>query len=140
MLFYSPVLHEDVTKAFCACSSVMLHLTLCPCLILAVIWPEPAGGVVLGADSRTSSGSYVANRVQDKITPLSGQLATATACSSHMSTVLVIQELSPHALSVNGFDCWEEDWEEHAVALGENMDTRATAGSVQHVLHRLHTR
>lgn len=28
------------------------------------------GGVVLGADSRTSSGSYVANRVQDKITPL----------------------------------------------------------------------
>lgn len=27
-------------------------------------------GVVLGADSRTSSGSYVANRVQDKITPL----------------------------------------------------------------------
>lgn len=30
-----------------------------------------AGGVVLGADSRTSSGSYIANRVQDKITPLS---------------------------------------------------------------------
>jgi 20S proteasome subunit beta 1 len=28
------------------------------------------GGVVLGADSRTSSGSYVANRTQDKITPL----------------------------------------------------------------------
>lgn len=29
-----------------------------------------AGGVVLGADSRTSTGSYVANRAQDKITPL----------------------------------------------------------------------
>lgn len=28
--------------------------------------------MVLGADSRTSSGSYVANRVQDKITPLAG--------------------------------------------------------------------
>ncbi|KAI8464531.1 MAG: 20S proteasome beta subunit A1 [Monoraphidium minutum] len=28
------------------------------------------GGVVLGADSRTSSGTYVANRTQDKITPL----------------------------------------------------------------------
>ena len=26
------------------------------------------GGVVLGADSRTSTGSYVANRVSDKIT------------------------------------------------------------------------
>jgi 20S proteasome subunit beta 1 len=29
------------------------------------------GGVVLGADSRTSTGSYVANRVSDKIVPLS---------------------------------------------------------------------
>lgn len=28
------------------------------------------GGVVLGADSRTSSGSYVANRVADKIVPI----------------------------------------------------------------------
>mmetsp|Transcript_19565 Transcript_19565/g.43613 ORF Transcript_19565/g.43613 Transcript_19565/m.43613 type:complete len:219 (-) Transcript_19565:129-785(-) len=29
-----------------------------------------AGGVVLGADSRTSTGSYVANRVSDKIVPI----------------------------------------------------------------------
>ncbi len=28
------------------------------------------GGVVMGADSRTSTGSYVANRVSDKIVPL----------------------------------------------------------------------
>lgn len=28
------------------------------------------GGVVLGADSRTSTGSYVANRVADKIVPI----------------------------------------------------------------------
>mmetsp|Transcript_34573 Transcript_34573/g.87435 ORF Transcript_34573/g.87435 Transcript_34573/m.87435 type:complete len:247 (-) Transcript_34573:485-1225(-) len=28
------------------------------------------GGVILGADSRTSTGSYIANRVTDKITPL----------------------------------------------------------------------
>ncbi|PNH06257.1 Proteasome subunit beta type-6 [Tetrabaena socialis] len=28
------------------------------------------GGVILGADSRTSTGNYVANRVTDKITPL----------------------------------------------------------------------
>uniref|UniRef100_A0A0A9YU69 Proteasome subunit beta type-6 n=1 Tax=Lygus hesperus TaxID=30085 RepID=A0A0A9YU69_LYGHE len=28
------------------------------------------GGVVLGADSRTSTGTYVANRVSDKLTPL----------------------------------------------------------------------
>jgi 20S proteasome subunit beta 1 len=29
---------------------------------------EYDGGVVMGADSRTSTGSYVANRVSDKIT------------------------------------------------------------------------
>ncbi len=28
------------------------------------------GGVIMGADSRTSSGSYVANRVSDKIVPV----------------------------------------------------------------------
>jgi len=28
------------------------------------------GGVVLGADSRTTTGSYIANRVSDKITPV----------------------------------------------------------------------
>lgn len=28
------------------------------------------GGVVLGADSRTSTGSYVANRVSDKVVPI----------------------------------------------------------------------
>jgi 20S proteasome subunit beta 1 len=29
------------------------------------------GGVVLGADSRVSTGTYVSNRASDKITPLS---------------------------------------------------------------------
>ena len=35
--------------------------------ILAV---EYNGGVVIGADSRTTTGSYVANRVTDKLTPV----------------------------------------------------------------------
>ena len=35
--------------------------------IMAVAY---AGGVVLGADSRTSTGNYVANRVSDKITAI----------------------------------------------------------------------
>ena len=33
-----------------------------------------AGGVVVGADSRTSTGSYVANRVSDKLTPVSDRI------------------------------------------------------------------
>lgn len=32
------------------------------------------GGVILGADSRTSNGSYIANRVTDKITPLADKV------------------------------------------------------------------
>lgn len=32
------------------------------------------GGVVMGADSRTSTGSYIANRVTDKITPLADRI------------------------------------------------------------------
>jgi 20S proteasome subunit beta 1 len=28
------------------------------------------GGVVVGADSRTTTGNYVANRVSDKLTPV----------------------------------------------------------------------
>ena len=34
------------------------------------------GGVVLGADSRTSTGSYVANRVTNKITQLAEKVRT----------------------------------------------------------------
>lgn len=32
---------------------------------------EYDGGVIIGADSRTSTGSYVANRVTDKLTRVS---------------------------------------------------------------------
>ncbi len=33
------------------------------------------GGVVLGADSRTSTGNYVANRATDKLTQLTDKVA-----------------------------------------------------------------
>merc|ERR1712157_434899 len=35
---------------------------------------EYDGGVVIGADSRTSSGSYVANRVTDKLTKITDRI------------------------------------------------------------------
>lgn len=40
------------------------------------------GGVVLGADSRTSTGSYVANRVSDKIVPLHDYVWTCRSGSA----------------------------------------------------------
>lgn len=40
------------------------------------------GGVVLGADSRTSTGSYVANRVSDKIVPIHDYIWTCRSGSA----------------------------------------------------------
>merc|ERR1711934_1041138 len=40
------------------------------------------GGVVMGADSRTSTGSYVANRVSDKITPVCNNVAVCRSGSA----------------------------------------------------------
>lgn len=47
---------------------------LCPLqtTIMAVTFD---GGVVLGADSRTSTGSYIANRVTDKLTQLTDNVS-----------------------------------------------------------------
>lgn len=50
------------------------------------------GGVVIGADSRTSTGSYVANRVSDKLTEIhdtiyccrSGSAADTQAISDYV--------------------------------------------------------
>jgi len=54
------------------------------------------GGVVMGADSRTSTGAYIANRVTDKITPIdekiyvcrSGSAADTQAVSDYVTYYL----------------------------------------------------
>ena len=40
------------------------------------------GGVIIGADSRTSSGTYVANRVSDKLTEISKRIYCCRSGSS----------------------------------------------------------
>ena len=40
------------------------------------------GGVIIGADSRTSSGVYVANRVSDKLTEISDSIYCCRSGSS----------------------------------------------------------
>jgi len=42
------------------------------------------GGVVLGADSRTSTGNYIANRVTDKLTQLTDKVRHTAACTNQM--------------------------------------------------------
>merc|ERR1711966_554829 len=38
--------------------------------LLACTYSGDGGGVVIGADSRTSTGQYIANRASDKLTPI----------------------------------------------------------------------
>lgn len=40
------------------------------------------GGVILGADSRTTTGNYIANRITDKITPLCDNVYTLRSGSA----------------------------------------------------------
>jgi len=55
------------------------------------------GGVVLGADSRVSTGTYISNRASDKITPLadfvyllrSGSAADTQAVSDYGKLILI---------------------------------------------------
>lgn len=59
------------------------------------------GGVILGADSRTSTGDYIANRVTDKLTPLaenvyicrSGSAADTQNLSRYVSWFLEQHEM-----------------------------------------------
>ncbi|PAA58073.1 hypothetical protein BOX15_Mlig026180g1, partial [Macrostomum lignano] len=63
---------------------------------------EYNGGVVIGADSRTSSGTYVTNRTQDKLTPLteyiyccrSGSAADTQAIADHVRYYLDFSRIS----------------------------------------------
>lgn len=78
-----------VSVFFAAVSHVFLMLVL-----LVVGWTATAvvattlvaarfdGGVVIGADSRTSQGSFVANRLTDKIAPVSPGIFLARSGSS----------------------------------------------------------
>lgn len=54
--------------------------TTCPQTSIMAV--EFDGGVVIGADSRTSSGVYVANRVSDKLTPITDRIFCCRSGSS----------------------------------------------------------
>ena len=68
------------------------------------------GGVVVGADSRTTTGSYIANRVSDKLTPVheriyccrSGSAADTQAVSDIVKYYLNAHRylLTPHSFAL----------------------------------------
>lgn len=62
------------------------------------------GGVILGADSRTSNGNYIANRVTDKITPLADSvymLRSGSAADTQAIAGYVQLYISQHQAEAN---------------------------------------
>lgn len=57
------------------------------------------GGVVLGADSRTTTGSYIANRVSDKITPVTDNIFCCRSGSA--ADTQVISDYARHYISMH---------------------------------------
>lgn len=63
------------------------------------------GGVVLGADSRTTTGSYIANRVSDKITPVTPQVyccRSGSAADTQIISDYVRYYTAMHSVELGG--------------------------------------
>lgn len=61
------------------------------------------GGVVMGADSRTTTGSYIANRVSDKISPISDNIyccRSGSAADTQLISDYVRYYLSMHQIEL----------------------------------------
>ncbi len=94
------------------------------------------GGVVLGADSRTSTGNYIANRVTDKLTQLTDNVGSSdistddtvvlqTACVRGSTYSVRIYMLND-AVPLQVFVCRS----------GSAADTQAITAYVQYYLHQ----
>jgi 20S proteasome subunit beta 1 len=77
------------------------------CVVLlpqtSIMAVEFNGGVIIGADSRTSSGTYVANRVSDKLTEISPHVFCCRSGSSADTQAiadLVKYQLNLHSLAL----------------------------------------
>ncbi|ELT97307.1 hypothetical protein CAPTEDRAFT_156053 [Capitella teleta] len=69
-----------------------------------IVAVEYDGGVVVGADSRTTTGSYVANRVTDKLTKVSDYIyccRSGSAADTQAISDIVSYHLSVHKAELN---------------------------------------
>mmetsp|Transcript_13338 Transcript_13338/g.31734 ORF Transcript_13338/g.31734 Transcript_13338/m.31734 type:complete len:220 (+) Transcript_13338:124-783(+) len=75
-----------------------------PALGTTIMAVEYDGGVVMGADSRTSTGSYVANRVSDKITSVADKIfvcRSGSAADTQAVVDMIRLYLQMHSLEIN---------------------------------------
>ncbi|CAM5139023.1 unnamed protein product [Natator depressus] len=69
-----------------------------------IIAVEFDGGVVIGADSRTTTGSYVANRVTDKLTPIHDRIfccRSGSAADTQAIADAVAYQLGFHSIELD---------------------------------------
>ena len=69
----------------------------------SIIAVEFDGGVILGADSRTSTGSYVANRVSDKLTEVHDTIyccRSGSAADTQAISDIVRYQLASHGVTL----------------------------------------
>ncbi|KAG5284054.1 hypothetical protein AALO_G00022490 [Alosa alosa] len=62
------------------------------------------GGVVMGADSRTTTGAYIANRVTDKLTPIHDRIfccRSGSAADTQAIADVVAYQLDLHSIVMN---------------------------------------
>ncbi|XP_054457752.1 proteasome subunit beta type-6 [Anoplopoma fimbria] len=65
---------------------------------------EYSGGVVIGADSRTTTGAYIANRVTDKLTPIHDRIfccRSGSAADTQAIADVVTYQLGFHSIELD---------------------------------------
>ncbi|OIR58389.1 MAG: 20S proteasome subunit beta 1, PSMB6 [Amphiamblys sp. WSBS2006] len=82
---------------------------------------EYEGGVVIGADSRTTLGAYIGNRVSDKLTPLHGRIFCCRSGSA--ADTQAVADIVRYQLSLYG------------VQLGESPSVECAAKMVRRLCY-----
>uniref|UniRef100_A0A668T0X1 Proteasome subunit beta n=1 Tax=Oreochromis aureus TaxID=47969 RepID=A0A668T0X1_OREAU len=80
---------------------VCLFVVMCQTTIMAV---EYDGGVVIGADSRTTTGAYIANRVTDKLTRIHNKIyccRSGSAADTQAIAEIVAYQLGFHSIELD---------------------------------------
>ncbi|KAF6016682.1 PSMB6 [Bugula neritina] len=73
------------------------------CTGTTIIAVQCQGGVIIGADSRTSTGAYVANRFTDKLTHVTDQIYCCRSGSA--ADTQAVTDAVKHHLGIYSFSC-----------------------------------
>ncbi|XP_018579979.1 proteasome subunit beta type-6 [Anoplophora glabripennis] len=81
----------------------------------SIMAAEFAGGVIIGADSRTTTGAYIANRVTDKLTKITDHIYCCRSGSA--ADTQAIADIVKYHLNFHGMELGEEPLVEVGAAI-----------------------